>query len=303
MEFKSDEVELHALAAAVWSGQLPRTGLISSLGVPNPPAAVFVFSLGAWPSDDPLRMAGVSALLGSLTAGVTFLLGRRFFGAPVGCVAAVIVALSPWAILLSRKIWAQDLLPFFSVLLMYWLLDWRERPRLRAAVIVPVLLAVLLQIHFSTAVFIPLVLVVALSQRQREYAVWWGVGAGLAALSFAPFALFLADFGVTDYFARIEESQRFMPISGMLARGLMHFFDMADFGSVRYLSHDSVLKFLVDPGALPWTRWIQVPLVVAGTCAALFSARAPSGRWLVAWAAAIVFGFAFGARAPHPLLV
>jgi len=300
MEFKSDEVAMHVRAAAVSGGHFPLSGIFSSLGVPNPPAAVYAFSLGGWASDDPLHMAGVSALLGSLAAGVTFLLGRRFFGWQVGCLAALIVSLSPWAILLSRKIWAQDLLPFFSVSLMYWLLDWWERPQARAAVLVPLLLALLLQIHFSAAIFIPLVLAAVALRQGQKYLLWWGVGAGLAALTFVPFALFLVDFGASDYLAMIVGSSRNMSLTSMLARGAMHFLDMADFGSLGYVSRDAASNFMREPGALPWTRWIQVPMLVAGTGAALFSARTQAGRWLVAWAGASIFGFAFGARAPHP---
>jgi 4-amino-4-deoxy-L-arabinose transferase-like glycosyltransferase len=267
MEFKADEVQMHFLATRLWAGEVPLAGLVSSLGVRNPPVAVYIYSLPRLLSSDPMAMAGFSALFGSLAAGVLFLLGARFFGLWVGWIAALLLAVSPWAIILSRKIWAQDLLPFFSVVLVYALLDLWERPNRRAAFAIPIWLALMLQIHFSTAVFVPLVLTALVLRFQRDHLRSWLGGSLVGLLTFAPFLLFLMNVGVVSYFEHVGAGRRTFSDATMFARAFRHFADMADFGSFAFLSESSVPAFLRDPGPVPWTRWLQLPILIVGLIA------------------------------------
>ena len=47
-------------------------------------------------------------------AGV-YWLTRRTWGAPAALAGALLLAAGPWAIIFSRKIWAQNLLPPFAI--------------------------------------------------------------------------------------------------------------------------------------------------------------------------------------------
>ncbi|MDD5623406.1 MAG: hypothetical protein PHI23_01705 [Candidatus Peribacteraceae bacterium] len=151
MEFKADEFNAFALAAAyLQHGSLPQVGLQSSTGLFNPP----FFLVLLWPAllfrVDPLFVTGWIVLLNAAGILGLFLFLRRLGGLTCALPATAVVASAPWLFILSRKIWAQDaLFPF--LILMGWLLISYARDRRpwhlwgAAASI-----ALLTQLHMST---------------------------------------------------------------------------------------------------------------------------------------------------------
>jgi 4-amino-4-deoxy-L-arabinose transferase-like glycosyltransferase len=194
VEFKLDEAKLSRLALDMARGRtFPLHGIVSSVGVPNPPISVYLFALPYAFSADPTLATLFVGLLNVMAVGLTWWLARRCFGARAGLLAAALYAASPWGVIYSRKIWAQDLLPPFVLLtVITGLLGFVEgkggKGRWRYQVAHFALLALTVQIHLSALALIPLTVALLVVGRTRIDRRSW-LGVGLAALTLVPFAL------------------------------------------------------------------------------------------------------------------
>jgi hypothetical protein len=129
MEYKYDEKTAFELAGQFLRlEKLPLVGLDSSVGIPNPPGFVLIIAGLRVLLGGPLA---VGAAIAAVNAGAIVWLG--WFLAPrvggfVSWGAALMMATGPWAVIFSRKIWAQDLLaPFGCVLVAGLILAVQER--------------------------------------------------------------------------------------------------------------------------------------------------------------------------------
>jgi 4-amino-4-deoxy-L-arabinose transferase-like glycosyltransferase len=157
VEFFHDEAMVSLLAQDLALGEdFPTTGIISSVGLPNPPQAVYVMALSYLFSDDPLLATLYVATLNVVGVGLVWAIGHRYLGRNAGLVAGMVYALSPWAVLYSRKIWAQDFMtPFLLLAIGLGLLGFVERKRWAQVLCLPLLLWTL-QIHFAGWALLPL---------------------------------------------------------------------------------------------------------------------------------------------------
>ena len=194
--FTYDAAFISNMAAdLVTTGRLPLQGMVSSVGVQNPALAVYLLGLPIALQRDPRTTIAFIALLNAVAVGGVCWLGRRYWSVSVGCVAALLFGVSPWAVHYSRQIWAQSLLPPVNVLLLALLLAWtvgRSKWALSAAILVQ---AALMQLHFSAIALLPMigiVLVVGLldAYRDRQPGRFWqpvAVGVGLSLLLYSPY--------------------------------------------------------------------------------------------------------------------
>jgi 4-amino-4-deoxy-L-arabinose transferase-like glycosyltransferase len=186
-EFKRDEGNLAQLALDMAHGRnLPLLGLSSSVNVPNPPISVYLFAVPFIFSDSPIPATLFVGALNVIAVGLAWALARRYYGPGAAITAGVLYAASPWAVIYSRKIWAQDLLPPFVVATVFTgLLGYGEGKRWARWAHWP-LLAITVQIHYGAFTLIPLsLLMVALwpqHVRRRELL----IGLGIAALTVVP---------------------------------------------------------------------------------------------------------------------
>ncbi|NWF68743.1 MAG: glycosyltransferase family 39 protein [Chloroflexi bacterium] len=192
IEFKRDEAALSQLALDMARGRVfPLLGISSSVGIPNAPFNVYILALPYAFSSDPTVATQFIGLLNSAVVGLTYALARRYYGVPAALVAAMALTVSPWAVLYSRKIWAQDLLPFFTLLTLgSGLLGFHEGKRWGQVLHLP-LLVITGQIHYGAFVLIPLSLYLIVLGRRR----WtraFALSFVLAALLTAPYALGVA---------------------------------------------------------------------------------------------------------------
>jgi len=122
MEWKADEIWMFENSRAVAAGEpWPMVGMRSSVGIMNPGISVWIFILIAHLAQTPLAMVTIVQVLNVLTLWglYCFILVRIpaekrepwLWG-------LILVSVSPLPILFSRKIWAQDLLPVFSLLVL-----------------------------------------------------------------------------------------------------------------------------------------------------------------------------------------
>jgi hypothetical protein len=300
MEFKRDEAVLHARAIQIQPGSFPLHGIDSSLGVPNPPIALYLFAVPTLFSDSPLAMAGFSALLGTLTVAGVYAFGELLITRYVGLTAALLMIPAPWAVLLSRKIWAQDLLPFFSITLLAAFVAFWQRPRPCLAVAIPLLVAIALQIHFSMVLVMPLAIVALGRALHARLFISAALGIALAVAVCAPFLLFLRDYGLQRYVSQVRAVGHQLPIGENFLRANRNLADLSDSGSLQYMTTTSARDFLVRPDPPPVTRWLQAPLLLLGLVIAAMGWAGSAGRWLAAWCLLAIAAFTWGARQPHP---
>ena len=190
VEYRRDEANLSRLALQMARGErVPLLGIGSSIGVPNPPWSAWVFVppyllFG----NDSVRATQYVGVLGVLAVLLLFLFARRWFGPAVALIAAALFATSPWAVIWSRKLWAQDVIPFFVLLTIgLGVLGFLERKRWAQGCFLP-LLAITGQIYYGTFVLIPAAVYLVWAGRKHLGRPFW-IGAGVALLTAVPFAV------------------------------------------------------------------------------------------------------------------
>lgn len=190
-EFKADEGRLLTLALATAGGDVARHGIASSVGFPNAPLSVWLYALPLLFWRHPYAPTLFLGLLNTLAVAGVYGLARRYWGVAAALAAALLFAAGPWAIMFSRKIWAQNLLPPFAVA---WgigaALAFGEGRR-PWVVLHLVCLAVMVQLHPAAAGLLPATLLfLAVFRRQVSWR-WVFVGGLLGALTAMPFLLYL----------------------------------------------------------------------------------------------------------------
>src|SRR5262249_36058564 len=136
----------------------PLHGITSSIGVPNAPASVYLFALPLFLWHSPLAATLFVGALDTASVPVSYLVARRYWDTVAAQSSALLYAVSPWAVIYSRKIWAQDLLPLFVVGCVFaGLLGFVEGRRRWVAVHLA-LLALAIEIHPSALALAPLTL-------------------------------------------------------------------------------------------------------------------------------------------------
>ncbi|MCC6188724.1 MAG: glycosyltransferase family 39 protein [Anaerolineales bacterium] len=190
-EFKQDEAHLYALALDLAELKaFPLRGISSSVGVPNAPLSVYLFALPlfVWPS--PLAATLFTGLLNTASVGLGYALARRYWGPRAALASAVLYAAAPWAVLYSRKIWAQNLLPLFVVAYAGAALLAFVEGRQRWLLVHLLLLALIIQIHLSGLALAPVTLTLLFVFRRQVSGRWLAYGLGAAALALLPLGVY-----------------------------------------------------------------------------------------------------------------
>lgn len=187
-EYKADEAIAIDLTLPLIEGSgWPEAGLVSSVGIRNPPMLMYLLAVPLIVDVDPLVASAFVGLLSTLAVLATYLVMRPRFGVFVAISSAALFATAPWAVLFGRKIWATDLLPIFAVALLHCLFTVLERRKTWMVLFVPVLACVLWQLHLSAFAVLPVAGVVLLyAARQLRWPAV-ALGTGLAVLLLVPY--------------------------------------------------------------------------------------------------------------------
>lgn len=133
MEWKADEIWMYDTAQAIAQGRQPWPwiGMANSAGLPNPGLSVWVFAALAPLAKTPLALVRWVQGLNILAIWLAFAWAHWQLpegrGRGIWLNGIALTAVSPLAILFSRKIWAQDLLPIWALL--FWLGHWYRHRR------------------------------------------------------------------------------------------------------------------------------------------------------------------------------
>lgn len=188
IEFKADEaVAAHLALQFVKGGELPSAGLMSSVGVTNPPLFIYLLIPMFWLTTNVVAVSAMIAVLGCAAVGVTWWFTRRYVGVWAAVVAAAMFASGPWPVIYSRKIWAQDFMPLLATGLVWALLALVCGGRRRAVFWVVLLPLAMVQIHFSGLAVVAAVAVLLVVLRPRMDWRWAVAGAVVAVVMLVPY--------------------------------------------------------------------------------------------------------------------
>lgn len=173
-------------------GKLTLLGPITSVGSMYMGPIYYYFMipfLWLW-QFDPTGPAVMVALFSLATIFLLYLASAEFFSIFVGLVASLLYAISPLPIIYGRSSWNPNIVPFFSLLLIYALLKVIVKKEYNFFIIVGFSLGILIQLHYATLFFIPIILSSLFLIRFRIplYNLLLAVGAFIT--SYSPFILF-----------------------------------------------------------------------------------------------------------------
>jgi hypothetical protein len=152
MEYKGDERFMFDRSQHIGQSEpWPELGMTSGGGLKNPALSIWIFAILArvFSANTPLALDHAVIVL-NVAAFVIFFAAAWFFSKPrekeIWLWGAALAGVSPVAVLLHRKIWAQSTLPIFCVL---FLVGWWRRGRYEGAILWGLMGALLGQIHMS----------------------------------------------------------------------------------------------------------------------------------------------------------
>ncbi len=191
-EFKSDEARLTLLAMEMVEGKhFPIRGISSSVGLANFPMSVWLYAIPLLIWNHVYAATLFTGLLNVLAVLGCYWFVRRYWGVEAALAATLMFAVSPWAIHHSRKIWAQNLLPFF---VMGWgitgaLAFIEKRPKIIIFHIMS--MAIAIQVHLAGAALFPATLLMFLIFRHRIKFHMVLIGGVIAGLTLLPFIYYI----------------------------------------------------------------------------------------------------------------
>jgi hypothetical protein len=201
VEFFHDDAMLSSLAQEMAAGQnFPLRGINSSTGIPNPPTSVYVMAIPFFINSNPMTAIYFVMGINVIGVGLLWLIAHRYLGRNVALAAGLAYALSPWAVLFSRKIWAQEFhSPFILLAVLLGLYgfweassenrsQWLKSQEWAQVFCLPVLLFAF-QIHFAAWALVPIYAAIVLLAWKR---ISWraiAISAILCALVLLPYAI------------------------------------------------------------------------------------------------------------------
>ncbi len=139
---------------------------------------------------NPVGPSVMVALLAVATIYLIYKLGKDFFHEQVGLVASLLYAVAPLAIFSGRSSWNPNVVPFFSVLLIYSLLQIIVAKKYNWFVMLGLSMGFLIQLHYVTLLFFPVILVCFYLKRFKFPLKNYLLGLMAFIISYSPFLLF-----------------------------------------------------------------------------------------------------------------
>lgn len=208
IEFKADEgINLFLASRPIFGHPFPPTGIISSAGIPNPPFFNYLLLPIVYITLDPKAISLIIGSINSLAIGLFFLLIHRYYGRTTAFVSSIFIALSPWSVLFSRKLWMQDFIFLFIVAILYSLhkivLDKKDFFWLPYTTFC----LFLIQLYHPTIFFVFLTTMFLLIQKARPHIRYIVIGIFLGILPLLPYLAYELQHGCRDCssFIRVRE--------------------------------------------------------------------------------------------------
>ncbi|HET92061.1 MAG TPA: hypothetical protein ENN99_15175 [Chloroflexi bacterium] len=187
--FKRDESTIVRQALSIaYEGNLPAAGVDTSMGAANLPLTLYLMAIPLRLWRDPVAAVLFTGLLNGLAVLACYGLGRVYFGPVVGLVSAFLFAVSPWAVVYGRQIWAQNL-PLINVGFFAALFAALVQGKRWALVGAFAGLAALLGLHMGGLAFIPILGLSLLLYRKQVALRPLLVGSLVFTLAMSPYVI------------------------------------------------------------------------------------------------------------------
>lgn len=99
---------------------------------------------------NPVGPAVMVALFGIATVWLVYFVGSKFFNTTAGLIAAFLYAISPLVIAYSRSSWNPNPMPFFILLLLYFLYKGLNEKKWKFILLSGILFGIAMQLHYLT---------------------------------------------------------------------------------------------------------------------------------------------------------
>jgi 4-amino-4-deoxy-L-arabinose transferase-like glycosyltransferase len=210
IEFKADEaLNLYLAARPIFGYPLPPGGTVSSIGLLNPPLFNYLLLPIVFFTFNPKEVTFFIAFINSLTIGFFFLLIKRYFNQTTALIASLIFAFSPWAILFSRKIWPQDLLIPFIVLLLMAFFKILDEQKTKWWWVYSTASLILIQLHQANIIFLLLLSFFLFLKKPRVSFKFLGLGIIVGLLPLIPYLSYLLK-NLNDISVFLVKKERFV---------------------------------------------------------------------------------------------
>ncbi len=191
-EFKQDEAHIYGLALGMAEFKsFPLRGITYSVGLPESPVSIYLYALPLFVWKSPIMATLWVGLLNTASVGLAYVMTRRYWGPRAALIAALLYAAAPWAVIFSRKIWNNNLLPLFIVGYMFSGLLAFVEVRRKWLLAHLVCLSIAFQLHVSAIALAPVTIALLITCRKRVGWRMLAYGAAGAALAGAPYAVYL----------------------------------------------------------------------------------------------------------------
>lgn len=253
IEFKTDEaMNLFLASRPLFGHPMPPGGTVSSLGILNFPLSNYILFPLTSISLDPKTISFFIGFLNALAIGFLFLLLKRYYGSPIAFITTILLAFSPWAILFSRKIWAQN---FIIPLLIPFLLSLHKillEKKMHYFILLTISSLFLLQTHQSTIFFLLPIFVFIISSKQirsmfvqqsKVLLFYIVIGIFIGILPAIPYLFYEMTNGYPNYHMFFQTGEK------LIDRKLEHFIrpvQVMGQGNFYFLLGEDVIRFVAD---------------------------------------------------------
>lgn len=187
-EFEEDEAgALTAARSMVKNGVVPLLGPPLTTGGHSGPVYYYILGIPLTLSENPVAASVFVVLLNLIGLLLTYRFAKKFFNQRVALITSALYAVSPFAVLFSRKIWNPDLVFPFVTATMYCMYAFAVEKKPRYLVGVLVSYAVVLQVHPITIFLAPVLLLFMVILHRQVVLKHLGLGVLAAAVVFSPF--------------------------------------------------------------------------------------------------------------------
>lgn len=136
VQYRYDDDALYTIVMRmVRTGRLPDMGLTSTIALPNGPFQALLLAPFGWVAARPPLMTAGVAFLNILAVVIVYAFTRDFFGRRAGLIALLLASVSPWQVILSRRLLGNDMVAPFAALSLWMLGRWLFRRDSRAALV------------------------------------------------------------------------------------------------------------------------------------------------------------------------